>query len=125
MFSKVVVLATTLLATLAVAYPGGGHGGGHGGAPPPSPPPAPPPAAPPAAPGTSNLCCQSSLAPSDPVVSSLAAELGVDLTGVLGNVGLGCTLLSVVGNTCSTTTVNCDSTQYGGLINIGCVPITV
>ncbi|KAJ7195695.1 fungal hydrophobin [Mycena pura] len=105
MFPKVAVFATALLATLAVAAPGG------------SPPPA--------APGTTNVCCTSVLTQSDPLTTLLTGLLGINLDGILGSVGLGCTLLSVLGNTCSNTAVNCQSTQVGGLINIGCIPITL
>ncbi|KAJ7190290.1 fungal hydrophobin [Mycena pura] len=114
MFFKLPLLATAILATLAAAAPN-----------------APPP--PPgtnslccALPGTTNLCCSTVGTNSDPVISEFAAGLGVSLTNVLGNIGIGCTVLTVVGNTCSNTAVNCDSNQLGfGLINVGCVPITL
>ncbi|KAJ7195694.1 fungal hydrophobin [Mycena pura] len=103
MFPKVAVFATALLATLAVAAPN----------------------PPPAAPGTTNVCCTSVLTQSDPLTGLLTSLLGLNLEGILGSIGLGCTLLSVLGNTCSNTAVNCQSTQVGGLINIGCIPITL
>ncbi|KAJ7195692.1 fungal hydrophobin [Mycena pura] len=108
MFPKLPLLATALLATLAVAAPGGS---------PPPPPPAPP--------GTQNVCCTTVGTNKNPVISAVAALLGLDISDVLGDIGIGCTLLSVLGNTCSNTAVNCDATQLGGLINIGCVPITL
>ncbi|KAJ7200289.1 fungal hydrophobin, partial [Mycena pura] len=91
MFFKLPLLATAILATLAVAAPN----------------------APPAAPGTTNLCCSTVGTNANPVVSLLAALLGVSLTDVLGNIGVGCTVLTVLGNTCSNTAVNCDSSQLG------------
>ncbi|KAJ7194393.1 hydrophobin-3 [Mycena pura] len=104
MFSKLPLIATAFLATLAVAIPN----------------------APPPPPGTTNLCCSTVGTNANPVISTLAALLGVSLTDVLGNIGVGCTVLTVLGNTCSSTTVNCNSNQLGGgLINVGCVPITV
>ncbi|KAJ7211581.1 fungal hydrophobin [Mycena pura] len=104
MFFKLPLLATAFLATLAAAAP----------------------TASPPAPGTTNLCCSTVGTNANPVISTLAALLGVSLTGILGNIGVGCTVLTVLGNTCSNTAVNCDSSQLGsGLINVGCVPITL
>ncbi|KAJ7196624.1 fungal hydrophobin [Mycena pura] len=104
MFSKLPLLATAILATLAVAAPN----------------------APPPPPGTTNQCCSTVGTNKNPVVSAVAALLGVDISDVLGNIGVGCTVITALGNTCSNTAVNCDSDQLGrGLINVGCVPITL
>ncbi|KAJ7198120.1 hypothetical protein GGX14DRAFT_573676 [Mycena pura] len=84
----------------------------------PSPPP----------PGTTDLCCSTVGTNSNPTISALAKLLGVDISDVLGNIGVGCTVLTDLGNTCSTgnTAVNCDSNPLGdGLIDVGCVPITL
>ncbi|KAJ7227014.1 hypothetical protein GGX14DRAFT_627832 [Mycena pura] len=101
MLSKLSLLATSLLVTVAVAnYP-------------------------PAPPGTINQCCATVGSKSNPVIAELAALLGVDISGILSNLGVGCTPITVLGNTCSNTAVNCNADQLGhGLINIGCVPIT-
>ncbi|KAJ7237817.1 fungal hydrophobin [Mycena rebaudengoi] len=42
-------------------------------------------------------------------------------------VGLSCSLITVVGNNCDSTTVNCSAPkeQWGGLIAINCIPITL
>ncbi|KAJ7214962.1 hydrophobin-3 [Mycena pura] len=102
MFSKLSLLATSLLVTLAVAnYP---------------PPPA----------GTANQCCGTVANNKNPVVTAVAAAVGVDLSGILGNIGVNCNPITVLGNTCSQTAVNCNANQLGkGLINVGCVPITI
>ncbi|KAJ7205399.1 hypothetical protein GGX14DRAFT_397541 [Mycena pura] len=106
MFPKLSLLATSLMVytqTLAVAnYP----------APPPN---------------TANQCCAFVSTSSNIVISTLATLLGASLTGVLNNIGFGCTAINILSNECSATAVNCDSTQIGtgGLINIGCIPITI
>ncbi|KAJ7199772.1 fungal hydrophobin [Mycena pura] len=105
MFFKLPLLATAaFLATLAAAAPTS------------SPP----------APGTTNQCCSTVGTNANPVVSAVAALLGVNISDILGNIGVGCTVITALGNTCSNTAVNCDSSQLGnGLINVGCVPITL
>ncbi|KAJ7199774.1 hypothetical protein GGX14DRAFT_467348 [Mycena pura] len=85
------------------------------------------PAASPPPPGTTNLCCSTVDTRANPVILKLASLLGVVLTDDFGNIGVGCTVLTVLKNTCSNgTAVNCHSSQLGGgLINVGCVPITL
>ncbi|KAJ7208586.1 hypothetical protein GGX14DRAFT_566803 [Mycena pura] len=107
MFSKLSLIAASLLVTLAAAAP--------------PPPPL----------GTQNLCCIVVANKSNPVVQGIAVGASVDLSMIPSDMMLGaeCTLLTVLGNTCSNTPVNCDSNQLGaqpaGLINLGCVPITL
>ncbi|KAJ7063928.1 fungal hydrophobin [Mycena amicta] len=58
---------------------------------------------------------------------TLAALIGIDLTGLDVPIGLSCSPITVLGNNCGGTTVNCESPmeQYGGLININCLTIVL
>ncbi|KAJ7149702.1 hydrophobin [Mycena filopes] len=105
MFSKLFVVS--VLATLATAIPGG------------KPPPVTPP--------TSPQCCSSVESSSSSAVSAVAALLGLDLTGLDVPIGLSCSPITVIGNNCGGTTVTCDAPQneWGGLIAINCIPITL
>ncbi|KAJ6546258.1 fungal hydrophobin [Mycena vulgaris] len=106
MFSKLSVVVTSVLITLAAAIPTN---------------------TPPATP--SAQCC-SSVQSSSQFISSvpiLGPLLAVVLEGVTVPIGLGCSPITVIGNNCGSTTVNCDSTQNvgGTLIAINCLPITL
>ncbi|KAJ7354044.1 hypothetical protein DFH08DRAFT_803959 [Mycena albidolilacea] len=100
--------------------------------PPPPPPPPPPPKlpgrpTPPVTPRTSPQCC-SSVVPSDSdPASAVASLLGLDLTGIDVLVGLSCSPITVEGDNCGSTTVTCDAPEkeWGGLIAINCIPITL
>ncbi|KAJ7855491.1 fungal hydrophobin [Mycena olivaceomarginata] len=106
MFSKLSVVIASVLITLAAAT----------GTPPP-----------PVTPPTSNQCCASVVPASDNAVSLVAAVLGLDLSGILIDVGLSCSPITIIGNNCGGTTVTCDAPEkeWGGLIAINCIPITL
>ncbi|KAJ7457557.1 hydrophobin 2 [Mycena galericulata] len=106
MFSKLSVVATSVLITLAAATPW---------------------TTPPVTPPTSNQCCNSVESSSSSVVSTVAALLGLDLSGLDVPIGLSCSPITVLGNNCGGTTVVCDSPdqEWGGLIAINCLPITL
>ncbi|KAF8205168.1 hypothetical protein K438DRAFT_1818659 [Mycena galopus ATCC 62051] len=108
MFSKLSVVVASVLLTLAAAIPNG------------TPPP-------PVTPPTSNQCCSSVVPASSSAASLVAAVLGLDLSGILVDVGLSCSPITVLGNNCGGTTVTCDSPEkeWGGLIAINCIPITL
>ncbi|KAF7334680.1 Hydrophobin 2 [Mycena venus] len=108
MFSKLSVVVTSVLITLAAAMPNG------------TPPP-------PVTPPTSNQCCASVVPASNNAASLVAAVLGLDLSGILVDVGLSCSPITVLGNNCGGTTVTCDAPEkeWGGLIAINCIPITL
>ncbi|KAF7366004.1 Hydrophobin 2 [Mycena venus] len=67
------------------------------------------------------------LSSTDGAVSAIAGLLGLDLSGLDVLVGLGCSPITVIGNNCGSTTVNCNppKEQWGGLIAINCIPITL
>ncbi|KAJ6518228.1 fungal hydrophobin [Mycena vitilis] len=109
MFSKLSVVVVSVLITLAAAMPGG------------SPPP-------PVTPPTSPQCCDSvQSSSSSSAVAAVAALLGLDLSGLDVPIGLSCSPITVIGNNCGGTTVNCDAPEeeWGGLIAINCLPITL
>ncbi|KAJ7184995.1 hydrophobin 2 [Mycena filopes] len=108
MFPKFSLAVTAALLTLAAAIPNG------------TPPP-------PVTPPTVPTCCASVVPASSGAASLVAAILGLDLSGILVDVGLSCSPITVIGNNCGGTTVVCDAPekQWGGLININCIPITL
>ncbi|TFK46055.1 fungal hydrophobin [Heliocybe sulcata] len=79
---------------------------------------------------TGNLqCCNSVSTASDPAVATLLGSLGIPIQDVTGLVGLTCSAINVVGvgsgDACSESPVCCSDNAYGGLISIGCVPVTL
>ncbi|KAJ7676364.1 hypothetical protein B0H17DRAFT_1207348 [Mycena rosella] len=106
MFSRLSIIFTSVLITLAAAIPN---------------------TTPPVTPPTSNQCCSSVQSSSSSAVSAVAALLGLDLSGLDVPVGLGCSPITVIGNNCGGTTVTCDApeTAWGSLIAINCLPITL
>ncbi|KAJ7652526.1 fungal hydrophobin [Mycena polygramma] len=109
MFSKFSVVVASVLVTLVAARPGSSW------------------STPPVTPPSSPQCCNSVLSSTDTVVSAVAGLLGLDLSGLNVPIGLGCSPITVIGNNCGSTTVNCDAPQesWGGLIAINCIPITL
>ncbi|KAK7017687.1 hydrophobin 2 [Favolaschia claudopus] len=106
MFSKISVLATMALITLAAASPTN---------------------TPPVTPPTSPQCCSSVVSSTSSVASLVAALVGIDLSGLNVPIGLSCSPITVIGNNCGSTTVTCDAPEkeWGGLIAINCLPITL
>ncbi|KAJ7469631.1 fungal hydrophobin [Mycena latifolia] len=106
MFSKLSIVVTSALITLAAAIPN---------------------TTPPVTPPTSQQCCSSVQSSNSNVVSVVAALLGLDLSGLNVPIGLGCSPITVVGNNCGGTTVVCDAPEkeFGSLIAINCIPITL
>ncbi|KAJ7801079.1 hypothetical protein B0H14DRAFT_1683038 [Mycena olivaceomarginata] len=76
---------------------------------------------------TSPQCCASTVPSSSTAASAVAALLGLDLTGLDVLVGLSCSPITVIGNNCGGTSVTCDApeNEWGGLIAINCIPITL
>ncbi|KAJ7697402.1 hypothetical protein B0H17DRAFT_1197461 [Mycena rosella] len=106
MFSKFSIIVTSVLITLAAAIPT---------------------TTPPVTPPTSNQCCSSVQSSSSSAVSAVAALLGLELSGLGVPIDLGCSPITVIGNNCGGTTVTCDAPEkeWGGLIAINCLPITL
>ncbi|KAG7087847.1 hypothetical protein E1B28_013785 [Marasmius oreades] len=80
-------------------------------------------------------CCQQVGSATDPAIITQATSLGVPyyvLTGLLASVevGLNCWPVTIFGGGTSAcfpgeTSVICNDNSHGGLINVGCVPVTV
>ncbi|KAJ6546239.1 fungal hydrophobin [Mycena vulgaris] len=106
MFFKLSVVVTSVLIGLAAGVP--------------TNPPPPPPGA---------QCCSSTQQSSQFIstVPILGPLLAIVLGGLNVPIGLGCSPITVIGNNCGGTTVNCDSTQNvgGTLIAINCLPIVL
>ncbi|KAJ7281070.1 fungal hydrophobin [Mycena rebaudengoi] len=102
MFSKLSVIVTSVLITLAAATN------------------------PPTTPQDSAQCCTSVVSSTSKAASAVAGLLGIDLDGLDVPVGLSCSPITV-GNNCGSTTVTCAAPdkEWGGLIAINCIPITL
>ncbi|KAJ7237798.1 hydrophobin 2 [Mycena rebaudengoi] len=102
MFSKLSVIVTSVLITLAAATN------------------------PPTTPQDSAQCCTSVVSSTSKAASVVAGLLGIDLDGLDVPVGLSCSPITV-GNNCGSTTVTCAAPdkEWGGLIAINCIPITL
>ncbi|KAJ7260715.1 fungal hydrophobin, partial [Mycena rebaudengoi] len=77
-------------------------------------------------PQDSPKCCNSVVPTSSTAASAISALLGIDLTGLDVPIGLSCSPITV-GNNCGSTTVTCAAPEkeWGGLIAINCIPITL
>ncbi|KAI0737143.1 fungal hydrophobin-domain-containing protein [Daedaleopsis nitida] len=108
MFAKLFTVAS--LAILAAATPAPNSGSGSGSTPP------------------ATQCCSAVEKASSPSATALLGLLGIVLSDLNVLVGLNCSPITVVGvgsGACSTNTVSCQDNSHGGLISIGCVPVTL
>ncbi|KAJ7469619.1 hydrophobin 2 [Mycena latifolia] len=108
MFSKLSVVVTSVLITLAAAIPN---------------------TTPPVTPPDSAQCCSSVVPSSSSDASTVAGLLGLDLSGLGVDVGLSCSPITVIGDNCAsgTTSLICDAPdlEWGGLLAINCIPVTL
>ncbi|KAF9257580.1 fungal hydrophobin [Marasmius fiardii PR-910] len=108
LFNKFFALSALTSLAAATALPGGGGGSSSG--------------------GSDVQCCQQTTKASDPAAAGVLALLGIVLQDLNVLVGLNCSPITVIGGgngACSGTTVTCTDNSHGGLINIGCVPVTI
>ncbi|KAI0087235.1 fungal hydrophobin-domain-containing protein [Irpex rosettiformis] len=74
-------------------------------------------------------CCQSTESSSSAAGNLLLGLLGIVLDGVDVLLGINCSPISVIGvgtgSTCNASPVCCQNNAVGGLISIGCIPITL
>ncbi|KAF7334677.1 Hydrophobin 2 [Mycena venus] len=105
MFSKLSFVVASALITLAAAIP----------------------TTIPVTPPTSDQCCGSVVDSSSTAAGAVLAELGINLGDITVPVGLSCSPITVLGNNCGGVTTRCDAPEieWGGLIAINCIPITL
>ncbi|GLB42285.1 putative hydrophobin [Lyophyllum shimeji] len=75
-----------------------------------------------------NACCNSVQDAKSEHAGLLAGLIGLDLSNVTGQVGLGCSPISAVGlggNSCTQQPVCCSGNNFNGLVVVGCTPINV
>ncbi|KAK7045201.1 hydrophobin 2 [Favolaschia claudopus] len=103
MFSKLSVVVTSVLITLAAATTI------------------------PVTPPTSDQCCQSVVDSSSLEASKVLSALDINLGGVNVPIGLSCSPITILGNNCIDITTRCDAPEmdWGGLLAINCIPITL
>ncbi|KAI0700336.1 fungal hydrophobin-domain-containing protein [Cytidiella melzeri] len=74
-------------------------------------------------------CCQSTEAATSPIGSLLLGLLGIVVDGIDVLLGIDCSPITVIGigsgSACSASPVCCEDNAVGGLISIGCIPITL
>ncbi|KAJ3748108.1 hydrophobin 2 [Lentinula detonsa] len=73
-------------------------------------------------------CCNSVESASSSAVAPILSLLGIVLQDLNVDVGLTCTPITVIGasgSSCSAQAVCCDDNSHGGLISIGCVPVSL
>ncbi|KAI0091265.1 fungal hydrophobin-domain-containing protein [Irpex rosettiformis] len=74
-------------------------------------------------------CCQQTISSTSSQANLLAGLLGIVLGPVEALLGLNCSPIGVIGvgsgSTCNASPVCCTNNAVGGLISIGCVPITL
>ncbi|KAL1947096.1 hypothetical protein VTO73DRAFT_14057 [Trametes versicolor] len=74
-------------------------------------------------------CCQSTETAGSAAVSTLLGLLGIVVQDANVLVGVTCSPITVVGvgsgGSCSAQAVCCSDNSHGGLVSIGCVPVTL
>ncbi|KIJ28123.1 hypothetical protein M422DRAFT_190150 [Sphaerobolus stellatus SS14] len=74
-------------------------------------------------------CCNTVESATDSPVASLLGLLGIVLGDITGQIGLGCTPITVIGvgsgANCAQQPVCCTGNTFNGLINVGCTPISL
>ncbi|KAJ7204229.1 hydrophobin 2 [Mycena rebaudengoi] len=72
-------------------------------------------------------CCNSVVPSSSTAAGAVAALIGLVIDDLNVDVGLSCSPITIIGNNCGGTTVMCDTPEkeWGGLIAINCIPITL
>ncbi|KDQ62743.1 hypothetical protein JAAARDRAFT_88337, partial [Jaapia argillacea MUCL 33604] len=74
-------------------------------------------------------CCNTVESASSPAAAGILKSIGVVVQDVNALVGLTCSPITAVGvgsgSSCSASPVCCTDNSHGGLISIGCVPVTL
>ncbi|KAH9896893.1 fungal hydrophobin-domain-containing protein [Cubamyces lactineus] len=73
-------------------------------------------------------CCDSTVSSQDNSATLLASLLGLDIGGLTGLVGIQCSPIANIGlaaTSCHQEPVCCENNSYGGLISLGCAPVSL
>ncbi|KDQ62766.1 hypothetical protein JAAARDRAFT_91633, partial [Jaapia argillacea MUCL 33604] len=74
-------------------------------------------------------CCNTVESASSPAAAGVLAGLGIVVQDVNALVGLTCSPITAVGvgsgSSCSASPVCCTDSSHGGIVSIGCVPVTL
>ncbi|KAH9896890.1 fungal hydrophobin [Cubamyces lactineus] len=74
-------------------------------------------------------CCNQTASSNDPAISALLGLLNIDAEDLNVLVGLECTPITVIGvatgNSCEAQAVCCTNNNVGGLVSLGCVPVSL
>ncbi|KAJ4466315.1 hydrophobin 2 [Lentinula aciculospora] len=72
-------------------------------------------------------CCESVQSANSAAIAPILASIGVVLQDLNVLVGLTCSPITVIGtsSSCSAQAVCCEDNSHGGLISIGCAPVTL
>ncbi|KAJ3861746.1 MAG: hydrophobin 2 [Lentinula lateritia] len=73
-------------------------------------------------------CCNSVQSASSDPITTILGLLGIVLQDLNVDVGLTCSPITVIGasgSSCSAQAVCCEDNSHGGLISIGCVPVSL
>ncbi|KAJ7898571.1 fungal hydrophobin [Mycena olivaceomarginata] len=105
MFSKFSVVVASVLVTLAAAIP----------------------TSVPITTPDSDQCCASVVDSKSTAAGAVLGLLGIDLGDISIPVGLSCSPITVLGSNCGGITTRCDAPEieWGNLIAINCIPITL
>ncbi|KAI0695589.1 hypothetical protein C8T65DRAFT_665077 [Cerioporus squamosus] len=76
------------------------------------------------APSGTDLCCTTTGTTSDPDIETALGLLGIQVGSVTELVGLGCSPITVIGESCGGTTVTCTDNSHA-TVGLGCVPVTL
>ncbi|KAI0737157.1 fungal hydrophobin-domain-containing protein [Daedaleopsis nitida] len=116
MFAKLFAISALAILAAATPAPNGGSGSGSGsGA------------------GSCSTgaiqCCESVQKADSKAVAPILAALGVVVQDVTAMVGLSCSPITAIGvgsgSSCSANTVCCENNSFGGLLSVGCLPVTL
>ncbi|KAI1785627.1 fungal hydrophobin [Ganoderma leucocontextum] len=74
-------------------------------------------------------CCDTTETAGSPAGAALLGLLGIVVQDVNVLLGVTCSPITVIGvgtgSSCSTNTVCCSDNSHGGLVSIGCLPVTL
>ncbi|KAI0668309.1 fungal hydrophobin-domain-containing protein [Trametes maxima] len=74
-------------------------------------------------------CCNTIQSSDSDAGATILSLIGAALGDVTAQIGLGCTPVSAIGvgagNACNANPVCCENNNVGGLVSVGCVPVSL